>query len=157
MMIIMMMWLWWLWRQLSWQLWKVDLHVDVSDPAVHDRLVETSLAVQGSTESVPDCYHPDLLWRWFWWGSLRWSSWLCHWSWWWLWGCWYILIFSMESVDTSEFSSLIPLIHSNFLCGIRWYTLIFSMESVNTFGGVSLPSLTPWMQKDGSAKIHRYS
>ena len=32
----------------------VDLHVDVSDPAIHDRLVETSLAVQGATKCVPD-------------------------------------------------------------------------------------------------------
>ena len=32
----------------------MDLHVDVSHPTVHDRLVKASLAVKGAAKHVPD-------------------------------------------------------------------------------------------------------
>ena len=38
---------------------EVDLHVDVSHPTIHDRLVKASLAVEGSAKHVPDQNHCD--------------------------------------------------------------------------------------------------
>ena len=37
----------------------MDLHVDVSHPTIHDRLVKASLAVEGSAKHVPDQNHLD--------------------------------------------------------------------------------------------------